>query len=128
MDVTLFLAQAFGLYFLIGGLGLVLNQSSLKSFIARFSSDRASVMMGGFVALLVGIPLVLIHNLWGGTLEIIVSVLVWITFIKGAVRVLVPDMLVKMSENLSNKIGMIKLMVWIMVAFGAYLTYVGFGI
>ena len=42
-------------------------------------------MMGGFVAMIIGIPLVLIHNLWGSTLEVTVSILVWITFFKGVV-------------------------------------------
>jgi len=127
MDVTIFLAQAFGLFFLIGGIGLILKQSSLKNFISRFSSDRSTVMIGGFVSLILGIPLVLIHNVWGTSLEIIVSILVWATFLKGVVRVWMPDMIVLMSESFSENIGMLKIMLWIMVALGGYLTYVGFG-
>mgnify|MGYP001108622942 CR=1 FL=1 len=127
MDVTYFLAQVFGLFFLIGGVGLVLKQSSLKSFIARFSSDRMTVMMGGFISLALGIPLVLIHNVWSGTLETIVSILVWMTFLKGAVRVLMPDMIVQLSGSFSDNLGAVRILLWLMIVLGGYLTYVGFG-
>jgi hypothetical protein len=127
MDITQFLTQAFGLYFLIGGLGLVLKQSSLKSLIARFSSDRTMVMRGGFVALIIGIPLVLIHNMWGSSLEIIISLIAWAAFLKGVFFILMPDMTTKMMDTLSENIGVIKVMLWLMVVLGGYLTYIGFG-
>jgi hypothetical protein len=127
MNTTLFLAQVFGLYFLIGGLGLILKQSSLKSLIARFSSDSIMLMMGGFVALIIGIPLVLIHNVWGSSLEIIVSLIAWAAFVKGFTLVLMPELTSNMMQSLSDNIGLLKVMLWLMVILGGYLTYVGFG-
>lgn len=127
MDVTLFLAQAFGLYFIIAGIGLVLKQSSLKSLISRLSSDRASVMTTGFLTLIVGIPLVLVHNVWGTTLEVIISLLVWLTFIKGTARVVAPDLFMSMGSSLADNMTLTKVLLWIMIVLGAYLAYIGFG-
>lgn len=127
MDVTLFLAQAFGLYFIIAGIGLVLKQSSLNGLISRLSSDRISVMITGFLTLIVGIPLLLIHNVWGTTLEVIISLLVWLTFIKGASRVIAPDMFMSMGSSLADNMTLTKVLIWLMIVLGAYLAYVGFG-
>jgi hypothetical protein len=127
MDVTYFLAQVFGLYFLIGGLGLILKQSSLKGLMARFSSDSTMLMMGGFVALIIGIPLMLIHNVWGSSLEIIISLIAWAAFIKGFTLVLMPELTSYMMQSLSDNTGLLKVMLWLMIILGAYLVYAGFG-
>mgnify|MGYP000890729850 CR=1 FL=1 len=128
MDITLFLAQAFGLLFVIGGLGMVLQMNALKGIITQFSSDKVSVMVGGFVSLLVGIPLILIHNVWGTGLEMIISVIVWATFLKGVVRVLAPGSVIKMGQSFAHNMGFVKILLWLMVILGGYLLYVGFGI
>ncbi len=128
MDISLFLAQAFGIFFVITGLGLVLQPSVLQKLFTRYSSNRADVMMGGVLSLIVGIPLVLVHNIWQGTWEILVTVIVWITFLKGMSRVLLPDMVVSMAHKMQHKHGMVKAMLWIMIVLGAYLMYVGFGV
>ena len=126
MDVTLFLTQAFGLYFLIGGLGLVLHQASLKAFVRHFSSDEETIMMGGYLSLLIGVPLVLIHSMWATPMESTISILVWLTLLKGASRVLMPGAVMQMSQSFLENTQLLKMLIWFMVALGACLTYVGF--
>jgi len=129
MDISLFLAQIFGIYFVIGGVGLILKPKTLPKFINKFSSNRVDVMMGGFLALIIGAPLVLIHNIWDGTLlQTVVTVLVWITFIKGAARILMPDAVVMLAQKMEHKPNVVNAMLWIIVVLGGYLLYVGFGV
>lgn len=123
----MFLAQAFGLYLVIGGVALFVYPQAMNRLADLLSSDRATIMMGGFVVLLVGIPLVLIHSVWDTTLEVVVSVLAWLTFLKGAVRLLLPDMVASWSKAIMRSQGAIKVALVLMVVVGAYLCYVGFG-
>ena len=127
MDISLFLAQAFGIFFVVGGLGLVMKQDVITKFFTRYTSNRADVMIGGFVALLVGTPLILIHNVWEGTWEVVVTVIVWVTFLKGVIRILAPDYVVALAHKMQHQEGLVKSMLWLMVALGGYLMYVGFG-
>jgi len=106
---------------------MVLQMNALKGIITQFSSDKVSVMVGGFVSLLVGIPLILIHNVWGTGLEMIISVIVWATFLKGVVRVLAPGSVIKMGQSFAHNMGFVKILLWLMVILGGYLLYVGFG-
>tara|TARA_B100000745_G_C20139723_1_gene390723 strand:+ start:135 stop:524 length:390 start_codon:yes stop_codon:yes gene_type:complete len=129
MDLSLFLAQVFGIYFVIGGIGLILKPKTLPKFIQRFSSNRVDVMMGGFLALLIGAPLVLLHNIWDGAVyQTVVTVLVWLTFLKGAARILMPDAVVTLAQKMEHKPNLVNAMLWLMVVLGGYLLYVGFGI
>lgn len=127
MDITLFLAQAFGIYLVIGGVAMLAYPQAMDKLATMLSSDRASIMMGGFVALVVGVPLVLIHSLWNTTLEIIVSVLAWLTFLKGAVRLLLPDMVASWTKAFMKNQNAIRIILVVMVVVGAYLCWVGFG-
>ena len=128
MDTSLFLAQAFGLYFTIAGAALLLQPVLLRSLTNKFAADRESIVFGGFLTLLVGIPLVLIHNVWDGSWAVIITVIVWIIFIKGAVRMLLPDMVLDWSRSLMNKHSLLQLAVLAMVVLGIYLLFIGFNV
>ena len=128
MDISMFLAQAFGLYFVISGIALLVNQDLVKGLIKKFSSDADSVAIGGFVALVIGVPLVLVHNVWEGSWQILVTVLVWLTFLKGVIRVLAPHAVVSWSKQFGAMPGLVRALLLIMVVVGLYLLYFGFGL
>ena len=128
MDISLFLAQAFGLYFVIVGVAMLLQTSLMSDLINKFTSDRSSIVMGGFISLLIGVPLILVHNIWDGSWTVVVTVLVWITFIKGLVRVFLPDMVLEWSHSLKENQSLMKLLLLAMVVLGIYLIFVGFGV
>lgn len=128
MDISIFLAQAFGLYFLIGGVALLMNQELTNGLIKKFSSHADDVAMGGFIALIIGIPLVLVHNVWEGTWQIVVTIIAWLTFLKGVVRVFAPRAVTVWSQSLGKQPGVLRIMLLLMIVVGVYLTSVGFGI
>ena len=129
MDISMFLAQAFGLYLVIGGVALLARPKVMHDIIDLFARNEAAVMMGGFLSLVVGIPLVLVHSVWDGPLwQTIVTVLVWLTFLKGLVRVLVPGMVLSWGNAFKRNTGALKVAVIVMLLVGLYLCYVSFGI
>ena len=129
MDISIFLAQAFGLYLLIGGVALLLNRGAIEGFIDMLTGSRSAVMLGGFMVLIIGIPLVLVHNIWDGEpWQTLVTILVWLTFLKGLARVLVPDMVSDWGNYFRQKHDLLRYLIILMVAVGAYLLYVGFGL
>lgn len=127
MDISIFLAQAFGLYLLIGGIALLMNQELTNALIKKFSSHADDVAMGGFLALIIGIPLVLIHNVWDGSWRVLVTILVWLTFLKGVVRVLAPRAVTVWSQSLAKQPGLLRMLLLSMVILGVILAAFGFG-
>ena len=127
MDISVFLAQAFGLYFVIAGLALLLQPQAVRELIRTFSGSPANIMMGGFVSLLVGVPLVLIHNIWDGApWQTLITIMAWLALLKGVVRIFMPDIVIRLSLGLGRNEALTKLLLVIMVLIGIYLTYIGF--
>lgn len=128
MDISIFLAQAFGLYLVIGALALLINKKAMQDLIDLLAKNRSSVMLGGFLTLIVGIPLVLSHNIWDGTWRTVVTVLAWLTLLKGITRVMMPEMVVAWGSYFEKNRGLLKSLLLFMLAVGGYLLYVGFGL
>ncbi len=124
----MFLAQAFGLYLLIAGIALIAQPKAMNDLVDLFASNRGAVMMGGLVTLIVGIPLVLVHNIWGGPFwQTLVTILVWATFLKGVARVWMPNMVIAKGRAMMRYQGAMRALVIAMTLAGLYLCYVGFG-
>lgn len=127
MDISVFLAQFFGIYLTITGIGLILKPDSLQQLMQRLSTNRLDVMIGGILTLLVGAPMVLLHNIWDGSLwQTVVTVLAWVTFVKGVLRILMPDAVVILAQKMQHTPQTVSVLLWIVVATGGYLLYAGF--
>lgn len=126
MDISLFLAQAFGLFLLIGGAGMLLHPRATQDLVRTLSTDRTTVFFGGFITLLIGAPLVAVHNIWEGTWEVLVTLLVWVTFLKGVMRILLPDVIVGWSTLIARRPNVLRGALALTTLIGAYLCYVGF--
>lgn len=128
MDLSLFLAQAFGLYLVIGGVSMLVRPKVVNMLINTFSSDDGRSTIMGFWILILGIPLVLVHSVWdGASWQTLVSLLAWATFLKGFSLVMMPNITMRWAENLWRNDTILKSLLVLMVILGAYLLYVGFG-
>ncbi len=125
MDISLFLAQVFGLYFILAGTAILIRPSSTMELM-QFFSNRNAVFVSGFIALIVGVPLVLLHNIWDGSWRVIITVLVWLTFLKGVVRIIMPELVASWADALVSYSRLMRHMLWVLVIAGIYLMYLGF--
>ncbi len=126
MDISLFLAQVFGLYFILAGVAILVRPSTLTELLETFS-HRTAVFIGGFMALIIGIPLVLLHNVWNGTWQVLITLLVWATLIKGITLIFVPNVATSWIAVFRKHQNVTKHFIWVVIVFGLYLAYIGFG-
>lgn len=127
MDLSLFLAQAFGIYFVVLGVAMFRHQV-LTQMIDDFMKNDALRFFAGIFILVLGILLVLTHNVWDGTYRVLITVLAWLTFLKGVAYLWLPGTIFRgIARTFSQKN-------WFMVGgivailLGVYLIYVGFGL
>jgi len=82
--------------------------------------------LAGFFALLIGMLIITFHNVWVSDWPVIITLIGWLSFLKGAVFMLASDVLqgilkyVKKATMYFTIAGVI----WLLV--GVYLIYVGF--
>ncbi|PIR74042.1 MAG: hypothetical protein COU35_04335 [Candidatus Magasanikbacteria bacterium CG10_big_fil_rev_8_21_14_0_10_47_10] len=126
MELTILLAQLFGIFFLVGGLGVLLNRKKYHDADIDLLKMPSIILVVALFVMGIGLLIILKHNIWTATGGAwLVTLLGWIMFVKGALVILVPDLL----DMFKNKNFMLQWytiggLVWIVA--GAYLTYQGF--
>ena len=126
MDISIFLAQVFGLYFILAGVAILVRPGSTIELLQLFTNRDVS-FLSGFIALMVGVPLVLLHNIWDGTWHVVITLLVWLTFLKGFTIIFAPELVASWINTLSTYPRIVRHMIWVPILVGLYLLSIGFG-
>jgi hypothetical protein len=126
-STTAYISKLIGLYALVFGICMFANKQTTISAVEAIARDPGIVLLCGIFALSVGLAILLVHNVWsGGSLSIIVTVLGWLSLLKGLV------LLFLSQAALAAYVQAIYYEKWyyayavVTLAIGVYLTYGGF--
>ncbi len=125
--LTYLIAQFIGLLSLIIGASMLLQKKVFVEVADNLVSNRALIYLAGIISLILGLLVVLAHNIWNaGFLPLVVTLIGWLMILRGIYAMVVPlgttarqTRALKVKE-LSWLLGIILLVI------GAYLTYAGF--
>ena len=126
-QTTLFLAKLLGLFLLILGVSVLVQQQNTLDIWAALIHAVALVYVVGVITVAAGLAMVLKHNLWrGGLLPIVVTLTGWLTLLKGAAALVLPaDVAMQTFAGLQyDRFLYLYAAFWLIV--GAYLTIEGF--
>ncbi len=90
METSVILAKIMGPLLLIVGLGLFINLEHYRRMLSDFGASSLSIYMAGATALLLGLLIVVFHNVWVVGWPVIITLLGWSAVIKGTVRLVAP--------------------------------------
>ena len=99
MEATIFLAKFWAIYFIVMAIAVLINPKRLKAIVESIFKSDSEMWIAGVFTFLLGIGLVLTHNVWDTTLEIVVSVIGWLTLVKGIMYVTLPDTIKNLGKN-----------------------------
>ena len=124
---TIFLARLIGLFILIQASAMVVHKQAMVDDMTGLMRDRPLLLIVGMIALVLGLAMVLAHNVWSrGVLPIVVTVVGWIFLIRGVpILVLPADALARLFETVRFE-EFYYLYVTIPLVLGLYLTRAGF--
>ena len=125
MNTSIFLAQAFGLYFIIIGLAMLYKKEYYQKAAVEMAKSGGVMLITSIVTLILGIILVLFHNVWVADWRAVITVLCWMTLLKGMLRLAFPESMSKWVAIFLNDRAY-DIMLSVFVIFGGYLAYVGF--
>jgi hypothetical protein len=90
--LTIFLAKLLGLYCVIVAVTMMVNRRTMIDAAHALIRSPPSVLLAGVIAIGVGLGLVIGHNVWsGGALPIVVTIVGWVSLIKGVVLLALPQ-------------------------------------
>ncbi len=90
METSKILARIIGPVMVIPAIGIFLNFNTYQGMIGEFSKSPSLCYLGGFMALLMGLIILQFHNKWEAGWPVIITILGWITIIKGVALIIFP--------------------------------------
>ena len=124
---TIFLSKLLGLYCVVVGLAMLVHRHATLETMRTIVHDAPALYIAGIIALAIGLAMVLGHNVWkGGVLPIVVTVVGWISLIKGLLILFVPAHAVEGCFVGGHYHLYFYLKAAVTLILGAYLTYGGF--
>lgn len=125
METSLFLAKAFGIYLVVISLALIWHKDMFLAAMEDMTSKPGVTLLSSIFTLILGIILVLFHNVWIESWQLAITLLCWWVLIKGAVRILYPAIDKKLiGVFASNKSLYVSGTLALLL--GLWLLYVGF--
>lgn len=125
MDISIFLAKVIGLYMLIAG-GLVFRGPSYyKQLTEDVMTQRGVLLVSGIMTLILGILMVLTHNIWVADWRVLITILSWWALIKGVLLLYFPDKLHNFAVRMQEGSAFYLLTVLVLLL-GAFFCWKGF--
>ena len=124
MELSLYLAKVLGSYLVIVCVVLLTKRKALSGLIKELTNSTAVLVVSGAFTLLLGLLVVVSHNIWVMDWPVIITILGWLTIAKGVLRLFMPEKVKPMAQKFAGP----WLIVWVLfiLIVGVYLTYVGF--
>jgi len=123
METSIFFLKFYGYFFFLFAGALLISKKGMEVMIAA-SKDETHVMFTGMLSLMIGLPVIILHNIWTCDVLGFVTFIGWMSVIKGVVRIAFPSFVVQKMENYKNSASKIWLIVALLLGLG--LMYCGY--
>lgn len=126
MELSLFLAKVLGLYMTVLSIGLLMNAKKMKSILMDSMDSPPLLLVSGVVALMVGLLIVVSHNMWVSDWRVLITIIGWLALTKGFVLIMFPQVTIDVSKKWVQNDMLYYTTMVIDLFVGIYLTYIGF--
>ncbi len=128
MELSIFLAQLFGLYFVIAGGIIMMRQKSFMPIFTEVLGSKALLMILGLVELLAGLAIVLAHPIFTATWQGVITLIgAWMA-IEGLMYLSMPYTKVGKFMRQFNTSTWYTSGGLVAIVMGGYLAGIGFGL
>ena len=128
MSTSLFLAQLLAPIYLVMGLSLLFNHKLWEKWIKEFTKSPMSVFVWGFVALVMGLLMVSVHNLWVKDWRVVITIFGWAALLKGIFGVVFPVSAGEFARNFKGSKTYCILAGIVCLGLAAFFSYYSFWI
>ena len=88
-NITIFLARFWGSLFMILGIAAVF--AKFLGRVIAYTEEKTITISTGYITFLLGLATVSAHNLWVSDWRVAITILGWVTLVKGAMKVVFPE-------------------------------------
>ncbi|MCB1119461.1 MAG: hypothetical protein KDK65_05830 [Chlamydiia bacterium] len=126
MEMSLFLAKVIGLYLIIVLTAILINRRFLDRCIDELVESPCCLISTGALAVILGLLIVISHNVWTTNWPVVITIIGWLALIKGVLRLYWPQQSMDWIRNFRKKPERYTRLVVAFLIIGLWLTYIGF--
>ena len=91
MDISKFLSKVIGIYLIIVSLAMLVNMPQFIKSVHNLIHDEPSMCVAGFVTCILGVLMVVSHNIWQWNWRMVITLFSWLVLLKGISIIFYPQ-------------------------------------
>lgn len=103
MEISILLGKIASIYLIVVGISLLVRQKSWMAVIKDFRTKPGTLMFVAFLELVLGLIIVITHNVWVTDWAVVVTIIGWLMVIEGIVYMVVPHSVTSRMIKYFNK-------------------------
>jgi len=123
--MSIFLAQLWSVYLLVVGVAIMMNFKNFLRAAQEIVDSAALMLVTGAVTLILGLIMVMVHNVWVLDWRLLITLLAWLTLAKGIIRLIFPGISEKIIKWMTNPKAL-RIAAGFSMVLGLYLSYIAY--
>jgi len=124
MELSNYLAEIWGISLVVISLAFLIKEKHLKRLFAAIETED-NLFSWGVISLVIGLSMVLTHNVWVENWRVVITIFGWLSLLKGLFLLFSPEFMKGLAKKIeSSPIMPFALLISVFV--GLTLTYFGF--
>ena len=124
---TTILAQIMGPVLVAAGVGFLLHPKFYSKMIKDFEEHEGFTYFAGILTMILGLIVVLNHNIWDSFAAGLITLLAWGSLVKGAIFLIAPNLLFSAAHTFYKNKAVMKFAMIFVLVIGAFLCKSYFG-
>lgn len=126
MDVSKFLGKVLGVYLVILSVLMFVDTHQFTVYVTNLLHNPPLMFITGFFTLIIGILLVVGHNIWGWSWRLIITLIGWIVLVKGVSIIVYPHVIDRVTFYFVQDMSLAYASMGTNLVIGLILIYFGF--
>ena len=122
MELSILVARMISLIYLSVAVGILIGKLKLDEMVESFEKSPGLIYLSGIFTLIIGMLLVTYHNIWVKDWIVLVTIIGWLTLIKGVLLIVFPQYLSLFKSWYKN----IRVWAVVIIILGLLFGYFGF--
>lgn len=122
MEFSILVARILAVTYLCAAIGIFSGRVSIEDIMKDYERSPGLMYLSGFITLVIGMILVTYHNRWDGGWPVVVTVVGWLTLLKGVMLMAFPKAWLLFKKSYTNT----KLWSIPLLCLGLLFAYFGF--
>lgn len=97
---TFIFEQVIGLYLIIMAIIMLARANYYRNVIRDLTADKTLILVSASLFLVLGLIVVVLHNLWDFKFNVIVTIVGWLIVIKAVLLLAFPEYMIQLSKKL----------------------------